>query len=589
MKIAAIYARVSTGRQEQEATIESQLDEVRNRLTSDGYSLPQDNIFIDEGWSGELLERPCLDRMRDAAQQGRFSALYVYDRGRLSRKFAHQELLIDELNDKNIQFITLHDVNAATPEEKVLQAMQGVFHEYERVKIAERMRRGKQYKARAGVVISGQALYGYDYLPRSSNSEAKWVINKQEAQVIKMIFEWVANERISLYEVRKRLYDLGIKPKKRKRDSWTKGPLDRLLRCETYITGVAYYNKSQAVVGKRIKNDEKYHKVKKNSRRQRSKDEWIPYNVPILLEDRGLFDQVQAVLLAFKNRAPRNRKHDYLLTGKTYCGCGQKRVGDGYTNNHYYRCSGRVYKFPLKHECNIPGANASILDEAVWTKIAEGLKNEEILKLQAERWKKSLTQSDVDITQAVRLKDIVNQLAKEEERYIRAYGSGSLDFEKFELLKREVNTKKLNIEKEINSLKSEYQSSPLTNIRIEQICQEAKKVIDSFDSQDKKRVVDDIIDKVIIKERSEVEVWGHLTLPTLTDNMAYGPERRDSEHENKLLGSNNQLEPEPTFSEDKVIPFQFTVKMPSPRYHPMILQRDEKGRIINSKFPPLNY
>lgn len=53
-------------------------------------------------------------------------------------------------------------------------------------------------------------------------------------------------------------------------------------------------------------------------------------------------------------------------------------------------------------------------------------------------------------------------------------------------------------------------------------------------------------------------------------------------------GSNNQLEPEPTFSEDKVIPFQFTVKMPPPRYYPMILERDKKGRIVSSKFPPMS-
>jgi len=49
------------------------------------------------------------------------------------------------------------------------------------------------------------------------------------------------------------------------------------------------------------------------------------------------------------------------------------------------------------------------------------------------------------------------------------------------------------------------------------------------------------------------------------------------------------LELEPTFSEEKVIPYQFTVKMPPPRYYPMILERDEKGRIITSKFLPMAY
>ncbi len=53
--------------------------------------------------------------------------------------------------------------------------------------------------------------------------------------------------------------------------------------------------------------------------------------------------------------------------------------------------------------------------------------------------------------------------------------------------------------------------------------------------------------------------------------------------------SESQLESEPTFFEDKVIPFQFTVKMPPPRYYPMILERDEMGRIKSSEFPSMQF
>lgn len=61
----------------------------------------------------------------------------------------------------------------------------------------------------------------------------------------------------------------------------------------------------------------------------------------------------------------------------------------------------------------------------------------------------------------------------------------------------------------------------------------------------------------------------------------------DSQRETPNLALSNQLEPEPTFSEEKVIHFQFTVKLPPPRYYPQILKRDEKGRIVASKFPQL--
>jgi len=61
---------------------------------------------------------------------------------------------------------------------------------------------------------------------------------------------------------------------------------------------------------------------------------------------------------------------------------------------------------------------------------------------------------------------------------------------------------------------------------------------------------------------------------------------RDSQHGTLTLASDSHLEPEPTFSEEKRIPFQFTIKMPSPRYYPEILKRDDKGRIVTSKFLP---
>ena len=61
----------------------------------------------------------------------------------------------------------------------------------------------------------------------------------------------------------------------------------------------------------------------------------------------------------------------------------------------------------------------------------------------------------------------------------------------------------------------------------------------------------------------------------------------DRQDGTQLLASDNQSERNPTFSQDKIIPFEFYIKMPPPRYYPMILERDEKGRIVDSKFPPI--
>ena len=235
MKRAAYYARVSTARQEQEETIDSQVKEVEERIKQDGNVLLPHLKFVDDGWSGELLARPALDKLRDSARKREFEVLYVYDRGRLARKFAYQELVIEELTDIGIDFITMHDINAITAEEKVMQSMQGVFHEYERVKIAERMRRGKLGKTRDGKLLGYNPPFGYNYVLKTRDKNGYFTINEDEADVVGKIFYWFGIKNYSMRSVIKKLYETKIFPRKRKREFWTKGPIIRLLKNESYI------------------------------------------------------------------------------------------------------------------------------------------------------------------------------------------------------------------------------------------------------------------------------------------------------------------------------------------------------------------
>src|SRR4029079_15649458 len=94
---AAIYARVSTEKQGRDQPIDSQLDALRRWATAHGHELKDDHIYIDEGYSGARLDRPALDRLRDAAREGEFDVLGVYSPDRLARRSAYQVLLLEEL------------------------------------------------------------------------------------------------------------------------------------------------------------------------------------------------------------------------------------------------------------------------------------------------------------------------------------------------------------------------------------------------------------------------------------------------------------------------------------------------------------
>jgi len=529
--IAGAYFRVSTGRQENEQTIESQIDEVTKRIEADGNILPAENKFIDDGWSGELLARPDLDRLRDAVKENKFEVLYVYDRGRLSRTFAHQELILEELIDRDIKFVSLHDIQADTPEARVMQAMQGVFHEYERIKIIERMRRGKLFKAKSGVIINGQALYGLKFIKTDPKQSLQCVINEDEANAVRLIWNWFAVERLSIDKIIKNLYDLGIKPKKRKSEFWTKGPIIRILQCDTYVTGKAYYGKSESCVAKHPIKDTKYKKVKKTSRRMRPREEWIPFDVPIIIRDYSLYEKNMKILDFNQKYAAKRKKYNYLLSGLIYCGCGSKRCGDGTSKygHFYYRCEERIKSKPFERKCKSSGINAAILDAVVWHELKKKLFSYSNLKKYAEKWLKSITSfTSEDTLERQRLEEMIKKVDDEKTRYSKAYGIGTLDFEQFKTLMKDAKKRRISYQKQLNFLANKTAEINIT-IDVEELVAEVQQIIEKIDFSDNFRVIRDIIDKVIVSERSGVQVWAHLPLPAIiTEKLGYEPQGRDS-------------------------------------------------------------
>ena len=149
---AAIYARVSSKQQADSNTIASQLEALKARLQADGSRLEPELCFTDEGYSGSTLVRPALERLRDQAAAGSFDRLYVHSPDRLSRRYAYQVLLVDELQRQGIQIVFLNHDIGQSPEENLLLQVQGVVAKYERAKMLERSRRGKRHAAKEGTV-----------------------------------------------------------------------------------------------------------------------------------------------------------------------------------------------------------------------------------------------------------------------------------------------------------------------------------------------------------------------------------------------------------------------------------------------------
>src|SRR4051812_27595953 len=96
MRMAAIYARVSSEQQREENTIASQTASLIEFAQSHDLEVPQEWVFEDEGYGGARRERPGRKGGRDPAAEGQTRVVRAYSPDRLSRKYASQFLLIEE-------------------------------------------------------------------------------------------------------------------------------------------------------------------------------------------------------------------------------------------------------------------------------------------------------------------------------------------------------------------------------------------------------------------------------------------------------------------------------------------------------------
>src|SRR5215218_1417954 len=132
-RVAAIYARVSSERQREEGTIQSQVAGLRELAAERGLAVAEEFVFCDEGISGATLTRPALERLRDRAAEGCFEVVLCHCPDRLARRYAYQVLLLEELERAGVEVVFAREPErSGSPEDELLRQFQGMIAEYER-------------------------------------------------------------------------------------------------------------------------------------------------------------------------------------------------------------------------------------------------------------------------------------------------------------------------------------------------------------------------------------------------------------------------------------------------------------------------
>jgi site-specific DNA recombinase len=459
----ALYARVSSKQQTDANTIASQLDALRARIGADGLELETELSFVDEGYSGSTLLRPALERLRDQAAVGSFDRLYVHSPDRLARNYAYQVLLVEELQRQGVDIVFLNHAIGQTPEENLLLQVQGMMAEYERAKILERSRRGKRHAAHCGSVnVLCGAPYGYHYLGKyEGGGQARYEIVEEQAEVVRLIFSWVALERCSIGAVCRRLQEKGI-PSPRGKHYWDRSTVWGILQNPAYI-GQAHFGKTRVGPARprlRPQRGKPGQPRRAVSVHDTPVEEQIAIAVPALV-DEALFAAAAEQLAENRQRRRESRRGArYLLQGLVVCGqCGYAYYGKPLSHSArkgkprdyaYYRCVGcDAYRFGGQRMCTSKQCRTDQLDNAVWTDVCALLADPERVyqeyqrRLQGQRKKAGRPQEQVQ--------RLLAQVRRGITRLIDAYQDGYLERDEFEPRMHSAKQRLAKLEKEANA------------------------------------------------------------------------------------------------------------------------------------------
>ncbi len=385
----AIYARVSTQQQAQAQTIDQQLERLMAYVKQQGWELLQENIFRDDGISGANLNRPGLDRLRDRVSAREIDCIVITAPDRLARNYVHQMLLLEEWEKSGCRVEFLDRPISRDPNDQLLLQIRGAVAEYERTLIADRMRRGRQAKLRAGILLPWtRPLYGYQLDPDRPRDPSRVTINDAEAAVVREMFDFYLEDGSTLYRLVQHLHAIGVlSPKGGK--YWSTGTLRGILTNPAY-TGQVYAGRQRMV--KPHWRRSATHPIGKSgeSHIKVPEEEWIPVAaIPAIVMPQQ-FEQVQAKLIHNQQVASRNNTaHSYLLRALVSCGychlsCRSRTLNPGYD---YYVCHGKmdvVYSH-VHGRCEARFIPAHQLDELVWQDLCSLMTHPEIIAAALQR------------------------------------------------------------------------------------------------------------------------------------------------------------------------------------------------------------
>lgn len=528
----AIYSRKSkfTGKGE---SIDNQISKCKEYLRFHFNIKGEDSILIfeDEGFSGKNTNRPQFQLMMDACKKQEIKVIICYQLDRISRSVKDFSILIDELIDLNISFVSVKEsFDTSTPMGKAMMMITSVFAQMERENLAERLKDNFQTLAKSGHWLGGTTPTGYKSTVTTGSIASNGKIRKaymlepipEESRTIQKIFSMYL-ETNSLTMVEKRLQEEHINT--RNNIPFKCFAIKNILRNPVYASadeiawdyfhelgtnlcfdksecnstyGIMAYNKSNQTSG--IPHDIKEYEA------------WIiaiGKHTPLISGKEWVKVQKMLDRNASKNfRKPRNNQA--LLSGLIFCGhCGNKmrpKLGhstrpDG-TRSFNYLCETK--EKTRQKNCAIKNAPGNLLDETVCNEIKKLAEDDSTFMKQWKETKKVLlSKGNAHIAELKSLKISLSEKDKQINNLLLSLAE-SADSPAHAYIQERINSihiEKVQLEKRIKELSelSDNQSIML-EAELEFVPKMLVSFSQSFDSmsiEEKRSALRLFIDKVV--------------------------------------------------------------------------------------------
>jgi site-specific DNA recombinase len=486
-----------------------------------GWEWNEEHIFRDDGYSGASLRRPGLDRLRDQVRNAIFDRVLITEPSRLARKYVHQMLLMEEFERGGCQIEFLDQPMSHNPHDQLLVQIRGAVAEYERSLIAERMRRGRLQKYRAGLLLPWTVPpYGYRVDPSRPRDPAGVRVEPAEAAVVAEMFERYQREHQSLVGLTKHLMSQKI-PNPRGKMRWNQATVRGILSNPVY-TGTVFLGRYRVARARHRQSALRPVGHEQGGHPATGPHEWEAVaQVPVIVTQEQ-FDLVQAKFARNQQFARRNNTaYPYLLRALVSCGACHLSCTGRYRSGKagayaYYTCRGKGHPVIScrDEKCRSRFIPAGQLDELVWKDLCEVLTHpqtiaEALHRAQGGQWLPQELQARRENLRKARV-----SLTQQTERLTDAYLAAVLPLEEYQRRRLELEQRQIGIAEQARQLEvSVGRHDELAGMvqSIEAFCQRAQQGLASASFEQKRHLIELLIDRVVVTNE-EVEI--HYVIPT---------------------------------------------------------------------------